>query len=144
MNTYETVFIVSTAIPSEEANGIFEKFKNLIASSGEILNSEFWGKLKLAYPIQKQKEGYYYLVQYTTSNGQFNAELETRFRYDENVLRFVIVKLDGKKYKLKKREEMTKPRSRRYEEKQQVEQVSEEVSSEAPTTSEQDQGEPKE
>ncbi|ADR18428.1 30S ribosomal protein S6 [Calditerrivibrio nitroreducens] len=121
MNTYETVFIVSPALPLDDANAIFEKFKDLISTNGgEILNSEYWGKLKMAYPINKHKEGCYYLIQYK-ADGKFNSELETRFKYDENVLRFVVVKLDGKNYKLRKRDEMTKPRSRRYEEKPQTE-----------------------
>jgi len=49
----------------------------------------------MSYPINKQKEGNYYLIQYNAS-GDFNKELETRFKYDENVLRFVVVKIDGK------------------------------------------------
>ncbi len=131
MNTYETVFIVSPALPLDDANAIFEKFKDLITSNGgEVINSEYWGKLKMAYPINKHKEGCYYLIQYK-SDGKFNAELETRFKYDENVLRFVVVKLDGKIYKLRKREEMTKPRSKRYEEKPQTETTVEEAPAES-------------
>lgn len=126
MNTYETVFIVTPAISFDESNGIFEKFKELISANGEILHSEFWGKLKMSYPINKQKEGNYYLIQYNAS-GDFNKELETRFKYDENVLRFVVVKIDGKRYKLRKREEMTKPRAKRYEEKPQAEAVAEQT-----------------
>jgi small subunit ribosomal protein S6 len=125
MNTYETVFIVSPALPLDDANAIFEKFKGIIASNGgEIIHNEYWGKLKLAYPIEKHKEGCYYLIQYN-ADGKLNTELETRFRYDENVLRFVVVKIDGKTYKLRKREDMTKPRTRRYEEKPQAEAVEE-------------------
>ncbi|MCX8083931.1 MAG: 30S ribosomal protein S6 [Calditerrivibrio sp.] len=120
MNTYETVFIVSPSLPLEEANGIFDKFKDLISANGEVIHSEYWGKLKMAYPIDNFKEGCYYLIQYK-ADGKFNTELETRFRYDENVLRFVVLKVDGKILKLRKREEMTKPRSRKQEEKPQSE-----------------------
>ncbi|MCA1926908.1 MAG: 30S ribosomal protein S6 [Calditerrivibrio sp.] len=143
MNTYETVFIVSTAIPLEEANAVFEKFKSLIAGNGEVIHSEYWGKLKMSYPINKQREGNYYLIQYNTK-GNFNAELETKFKYDENVLRFVIVKIDGKRYKLKKREEMTKPRAKRFEEKPMPDGANSEVAAESVQEQEQDQGEAKE
>lgn len=141
MNTYETVFIVSPAIPLDDANAIFEKFKDLITTNGgEVINSEYWGKLKMAYPINKHREGCYYLIQYKV-DGKFNAELETRFKYDENVLRFVIVKLDGKIYKLRKRDEMTKTRSKKYEDRSQTEAPSEETPAEVqePVAEEQSQ-----
>lgn len=113
MRTYETLFIVNPDLTQEDAAFIFEKFKNLVTENGgEIINDEAWGKLKLAYEIQRKSEGYYFLIQFN-SDVSFPAELEKRFKYDESVVRFIVIKIDGKKFKLKKRSEMTQRSPRR-------------------------------
>lgn len=113
MRTYETLFIVNPDLTQENAAFIFEKFKTLITENGgEIINDEAWGKLKLAYEIKRKSEGYYFLIQFN-SDANFPAELEKRFRYDESVIRFIVIKIDGKKFKLKKRSEMAQRSPRR-------------------------------
>jgi small subunit ribosomal protein S6 len=113
MRTYEALFIVTPDVTQEDAVSTFEKFKTIVTENGgEIINDEAWGKLKLAYEIEHKNEGYYFLIQFN-SDVNVPAELERRFKYDESVIRFIVIKIDGKKFKLKKRSDMTQRAPRR-------------------------------
>lgn len=71
-----------------------EKFKALLTESGAtITNEENWGLRKLAYPIQKKSTGFYSLLQFDAEPALI-AKLETDFRRDERVLRFLTFRLD--------------------------------------------------
>lgn len=110
MRVYETLFIVKPDLSQEDANKVFEQFKELIVKhNGKILHEEAWGKKKLAYKIQKFSEGYYFLINFE-AEADFPKELERRFRLNESVIRFIVIKIDGKKFKLRnqpKKEETT-------------------------------------
>lgn len=113
MKTYETVFIVDPDVTQEQATATFEKFKGLITENGgEIINEEVWGRLRLAYEINRKKEGYYFLIQFN-ADPNFPIELERRFKFDESVIRYIVINIDGKKFKLKKRSDMTQKVQRR-------------------------------
>lgn len=113
MKTYETVFIVDPDVTQEQATATFEKFKGLITDNGgEIINEEVWGRLRLAYAINRKNEGYYFLIQFNAEPA-FPIELEKRFKFDESVIRYIVIKIDGKKFKLKKRADMTQRAPRR-------------------------------
>ena len=93
-NQYETVFILTPVLSDQQMKETVEKFKGILTEQGaEIVNEESWGLKKMAYPIQKKSTGFYELI-------QFNAEptvvdkLETQFRRDERVIRFLTVKLE--------------------------------------------------
>ncbi len=60
---------------------------------GTILHEENWGLKKLAYPIQKKTTGFYYLIEFKTE-GQFIGKLETEYRRDERVIRFLTFKME--------------------------------------------------
>ena len=94
MNKYETVFILTPVLSDEQTKEAVAKFKKILTDKGaEIVNEEAWGLKKLAYQIEKKTSGFYYLM-------EFNAEpevistIETAFRRDEKVIRFMTVKLD--------------------------------------------------
>uniref|UniRef100_A0AB33IT58 Small ribosomal subunit protein bS6 n=1 Tax=Prevotella sp. GTC17254 TaxID=3236794 RepID=A0AB33IT58_9BACT len=94
MNRYETVFILTPVLSDEQMKETVAKFKKLLTGNGaEILNEEAWGLKKMAYAIEKKSTGFYCLL-------EFNAEptlidtLETGYRRDEKVIRFITVKLD--------------------------------------------------
>ena len=94
MNKYETVFILTPVLSDEQTKEAVAKFKKILTDKGaEIVNDEAWGLKKLAYQIEKKTSGFYYLM-------EFNAEpevistIETAFRRDEKVIRFMTVKLD--------------------------------------------------
>ena len=71
-----------------------EKFKGVLTENGaEIVNEENWGLRKLAYPIQKKSTGFYNLVEFKADPTTI-AKLETQFRRDEKVLRFLTFRQD--------------------------------------------------
>ena len=90
MNKYETMYIISPTVDDEQVKALVEKFNDLISEHGEIEKVEEWGRKKLAYEVQDQKEGYYVLV-YFTSNPEFPLELERNFKITENILKYLIL-----------------------------------------------------
>ena len=92
-NKYETVFVVSTKLGEEGAAALVEKFKARIARNGTVESVDDWGKRRLAYPINKETEGYYTLINFE-STPDYTAELDRRFKITEGVLRSIIIKKD--------------------------------------------------
>ncbi len=94
MNQYETVFILTPVLSDEQMKEAVAKFKTLLTDNGaEILNEEAWGMKKLAYKIQKKNSGFYCLFQFK-GEPTLVEKLETGYRRDEKVIRFITVKLD--------------------------------------------------
>ena len=58
MNNYETIMIINPNLDEEACAQVTEKFTDMIAKEGTVDSTEVWGKRKLAYPIQKNNEGY--------------------------------------------------------------------------------------
>lgn len=70
------------------------KYTELIRSNGgEVVYEEDWGLKQLAYPIQHKTSGFYYLIEFKASP-EFIATLETQYRRDERVIRYLTVALD--------------------------------------------------
>ena len=105
INSYETLFITSIANGEEATNATVEKFTNLIASNGEIVEVLDWGKRRLAYPINDMPEGYYTVVTHKCAPS-FLAELDRLFNIDESIMRSMTVKLDFEPVKTVKVEEV--------------------------------------
>ena len=94
MNQYETVFILTPVLSDEQMKETVAKFTKLLTDNGaEILNEEIWGLKKMAYPIQKKSTGFYCLVEFK-GEPTIVKTLETGFRRDEKVIRYMTVKLD--------------------------------------------------
>ncbi|QQS51408.1 MAG: 30S ribosomal protein S6 [Bacteroidota bacterium] len=93
-NRYETVFIATPVLSEAQMKEAVDKFKKLITDhSGEIVHEENWGLRKLAYPIQKKSTGFYYLLEFAAP-GEFIATLETEYRRDERIIRFLTFKME--------------------------------------------------
>lgn len=106
MRTYETVFILKPNLTADEQTKHIDFYKdNITKHGGEIVNVELWGKLQLAYAIENHTDGIYVLIQFNAETSYANGELEKRFQFNEDVIRYVIVMLDEKKFKLKPRKE---------------------------------------
>ena len=70
------------------------KYVKLIKDNGgEIVYEEDWGLKTLAYPIQHKTSGFYYLIQFQ-ADPSFLSTLETQYKRDEQILRFLTVSLD--------------------------------------------------
>lgn len=93
-NSYETVFIANPVLSAQQMKEAVEKFKKVITENGgKIIHQEDWGLRKLAYPIQKKSTGFYYLIEFE-SEGELIGKLETEYRRDERIMRFLTFKMD--------------------------------------------------
>ncbi|KAA6323920.1 30S ribosomal protein S6 [termite gut metagenome] len=94
MNQYETVFILTPVLSDVQMKEAVEKFKGILLEEGsKIINEEYWGLRKLAYPIQKKSTGFYQLIEFK-ANPTTIAKLEVSFRRDERVIRFLTFRMD--------------------------------------------------
>ena len=94
LKNYETVFILTPVLSDTQMKDTVDRFRNLLKKSGaELVNDENWGLKKLAYPIQHKSTGFYHLFEFKAEPGVI-AALETEYRRDEAVLRFLTVSLD--------------------------------------------------
>lgn len=111
MNNYETVFILTPVLSDDQAKEAVEKFTKILTDNGAaIVNLEEWGVRKLAYPIEKMSTGNYVLVEFD-ANPEVIKKLETAYRRDERVLRFLTFRLDkyAKEYADKRRARRNAP-----------------------------------
>jgi small subunit ribosomal protein S6 len=90
MRKYECVYIISPTLEEEQVKAMVERFNNLVSQNGELESTEEWGRKKLAYEVQDQKEGYYVLMNFS-ANPDFPAELERNFKITEEVLKYLVV-----------------------------------------------------
>nr|MBD3623337.1 30S ribosomal protein S6 [Sunxiuqinia sp.] len=93
-NQYETVFIATPVLSDVQIKEAVTKFRSIITEDGgEILNEEDWGLRKLAYPSQKKSTGFYHLIEFKAEPSLIE-KLETQYRRDERIIRFLTFKLD--------------------------------------------------
>ena len=93
-NQYETVFIMTPVLSEDQMMETVNKFKKILTENGsDIVFEDNWGLRKLAYPIQKKNTGSYYLLEFKAA-GELIGKLETEFKRDERVMRFLTVALD--------------------------------------------------
>ena len=92
-NLYETVIVTSAKLGEEGSAELVNRFKALIAEHGTVESVDDLGKRRFAYPIQKQTEGYYTLINFQ-SNPEFTAELDRRYQITDGILRTIIIKRD--------------------------------------------------
>lgn len=94
MLQYETVIIFTPVLSDEEYKRTTEAYKDLIkANGGEVTHEELWGLRQLAYPIKKKTTGLYLVLEYKGENATV-SKLEIQFNRDENILRYMTIKLD--------------------------------------------------
>ena len=91
MPKYESTFVVQPQIPEEEFQSIRKGFEQVIRSGGgTVLQTETWGKKRLAYRVKKYDEGHFGFILFEGS-GSIIHELERRLRLNENVIKFLTV-----------------------------------------------------
>ncbi|HJJ87532.1 MAG: 30S ribosomal protein S6 [Lachnospiraceae bacterium] len=95
MNKYELALVVNAKIEDEERAAVVEKAKAIITRfGGTVTEVEDGGKKRLAYEIQKMREGFYYFVQFEAP-ATCPGEVEKRVRILENVIRYLVVRKDA-------------------------------------------------
>ena len=92
-NKYETIMIINSNLEEAVIKSTIDKITDLIAKHGKVESTEEWGKKKLAYPIKKQSEGYYVLVNFS-SNPDFIDELERVYNITDEIIKHIVVKKD--------------------------------------------------
>ena len=90
-NNYETIIIINSNLDEAATKATIEKFTSLISEHGTVESTEEWGKKRLAYPIKKQNEGYYVLINFS-SNPEFINELDRIYNITDEVIKHIIVK----------------------------------------------------
>lgn len=93
LNRYETIIVTTATLGDEGNKTLVEKFKTRIEKHGTVESVDDWGKRRLAYPINKETEGYYTLINFE-SNPEFTAELDRRYQITDGILRTIIIKKD--------------------------------------------------
>ena len=91
---YETVFIANPHAPDQKIQDINTRNQQIIESlDGKVLNLDDWGKKKMAYAIRKEAKGHYFCLTYK-ANTKAVAELERNMRINEDVLRYMSIRVD--------------------------------------------------
>ena len=94
LKQYETVFIATPVLSEPQMKEAVAKYLDLIKENGgEVVYEQDWGLRKLAYPIQKKTTGFYHLIEFKAEPA-FIAKLETQYRRDERIIRFLTFAMD--------------------------------------------------
>ena len=103
MRIYEELFIVKPDAPDEEVDQYIEQFRTQLTNLGATVDKvDKWGKRKLAYRVDKYREGAYVLFQFS-AGPETVKELERRLRVSDLVLKFITVRIDETLRRLEKR-----------------------------------------
>ena len=104
MNRYEMIYIIDTGLEEAARKELIEKVSALIENNGGEIEKvdETWGKRRLAYAIDYKTEGWYVLVTFKAPV-ELPRELERNLQINENVLRYLVVKLVEKRSGVKPR-----------------------------------------
>ncbi|MEE0553353.1 MAG: 30S ribosomal protein S6 [Clostridia bacterium] len=95
MRNYELLFILDPAMDEAARNQMIETVKGIINAGGEAGEADLWGAKKLAYPINKKKDGFYVLIPFKAS-AELPKELDRRLKISDNCMRHIIVCQDEK------------------------------------------------
>lgn len=96
LNQYESVIILTPVLSEKQMEDAIASYRQLIIENGgEVIHEENWGLTKLAYPIQKKTTGFYHIFEFKTDNpSEVLTKLELAYRRDEQVMRYLTIKLD--------------------------------------------------
>jgi small subunit ribosomal protein S6 len=103
MRIYEELFIINPDAPDEEVDAFIEQLRTQLTALGATVDKvDKWGKRRLAYRVDKYREGTYVLFQFT-AEPQHVYEFERRLRVADLVLKFLTVRVDETIKRLEKR-----------------------------------------
>jgi len=90
---YELVYIVSPEVSDEDMEKVTQRVTQLVANNGgQVIETQPWGRRRLAYPIQDFREGYYVTLK-LQMNPQSTAEFERSLKLTEGIIRYLLVKV---------------------------------------------------
>ncbi|GAB2717016.1 30S ribosomal protein S6 [Paenibacillus thermoaerophilus] len=91
MRKYELIYILRPDLDQEGVQSLVEKFQTVIANGGEVEKVDVWGKRRLAYEIEKHREGYYVLINFSAP-AETVSELDRVLKITDEVIRYMIVR----------------------------------------------------
>lgn len=91
MRKYEVMYIIRPDVEQEAVQALVEKFNGIISNGGEVIKSDILGKRRLAYEINKLREGQYVLTQFSATAEVVN-ELDRVMKIADEVIRVLIVR----------------------------------------------------
>lgn len=95
MNKYELAVVLSAKLEDEERAAAIEKIQGYVTRyNGTVSDVDEWGKRRLAYEIQKMKEGYYYFIHFE-GDSECPNEVERHIRIMEPVIRYLCVRQEA-------------------------------------------------
>jgi small subunit ribosomal protein S6 len=100
LRTYEALYIINPTLEDDAIQTIVNEVEALVTNQGgAIVRSEIWGRRKLAYIVKKHTDGCFVLLRFT-ANPEFVQKIETYFKLNESILRFMVVHFDEQTLKL--------------------------------------------
>lgn len=94
MRRYETIVILMPEVGDDEQASMEKRWDGIIAQfKGELIKIDDWGQKKLAYDIKKESRGHYLLLDYCAAGVDLIKELERVLRLEDNVLKYMTVKI---------------------------------------------------
>lgn len=95
-HTYELTYIVNSVISDEQVKDMVSRVTAYVTeNAGEIIEVDEWGARRLAFPIQKKRNGYY-VNMYFKASGELIPRLERAMEIDDNILRYLSLRMDSK------------------------------------------------
>ena len=95
MTKYEIMFIVKATLEEAELNNVTKEVQSLITDNkSKVIEFKDMGRKKLAYPINKEVSGFYYLMNVEATH-EVIREFDRRLRINENILRHLILKKES-------------------------------------------------
>ncbi|MDD7445276.1 MAG: 30S ribosomal protein S6 [Clostridiales bacterium] len=132
MNKYEMMYIIDAALEDAPRKELIEKVSAQIAANGGVVEKvDEWGKRRLAYAINYKTEGYYVLVNFSAES-EVPHEMERLLQINEQVLRYLVIRLEEKHTSVKPRAIPVRPAAPVAEEAPAAEEAP--VAAEAPAT----------
>ena len=111
MRIYEELFIIKPDVPDEEVDAFVEQLRTHLTTLGATVDKvDKWGKRRLAYKVEKYREGTYVLFQFTAAPEHVH-EFERRLRVTDLVLKFLTVRIDETLKRLDKRKKVRDKRA---------------------------------
>ena len=90
------MFIVDGTMPEEEATAVATTVQSFISSKGTILKADPWGRRRMAYPINKKQDGYYWVIALQCEPGDVDV-LKQQLRVNESIIRWMVTRPEHKK-----------------------------------------------
>ena len=108
---YDLIFICRPATPEEEVDKLVAQLEHAATErGGKVDKVEKWGTRKMAYRVQKHREGYYVYLVLKGTQGEMIKELERRLKVSDPVMKYMTVRLDDE---MKRQQKLVGRRERR-------------------------------